>query len=89
MIKVFSALTAPASPTWADVQPIFAEYANLYPSMKAMIDLSNQAMVKAIQARVLATISMDEDHPGYMPVSRDLSRDKKNLIIKWIALGAP
>jgi hypothetical protein len=88
-IKVFDAHKIPASPAWADVQSIFAEYANLYPSMKAMINLGDQAAVKAMLPRVLATISLDEDDPAYMPVSRDLSRDKKNLIKKWILNGAP
>jgi hypothetical protein len=88
-IKVFDSHNIPMFPTWADVQPILAEYANLYPAMKAMLNLGDQAAVKGMISRVQATILLDEDDPAYMPVSRDLSKDKKALILLWAMQGAP
>ena len=89
VIKVFSAKTIPASPKWADVEPIFKEYFNLYPSMRPFLDLSSATQVQGRKDRVLALITMDEDDPQYMPISRDLSRDKKKLIEAWVKAGAP
>jgi hypothetical protein len=88
VVKVFNAHVV-ASPKWADVQPIFSEYARLYPFMKTQADLGDLANVKAKLAAIKKTMEFDETHPGYMPVTRDLSRDKKKVILDWINAGAP
>jgi len=89
VIKVFDTRASVASPKWADVQDIFQEYARMYPSMKGILDLGVQATVQAAKDRIKTTLSYPLTDPRYMPVSRDMSRDKKALILRWIAAGAP
>jgi hypothetical protein len=89
LVKVFDTRAAVAKPKWADVQDIFEEYARMYPGMKAILDLASQGTVQGAKDRIKATLSYPITDPRYMPVSRDLSRDKRDLILRWIAAGAP
>ncbi|MCI0486812.1 MAG: Ig-like domain-containing protein [Blastocatellia bacterium] len=89
IVRVFDPHAAVASPTWAHVQAILTEYARLYPMMKGRMDLSDHATVRTNKDSIKTTLSYPETDPRYMPVSRDLSRDKKALIIRWINRGAP
>jgi hypothetical protein len=91
-VLVFDEYTAPAKPKWADVKPIFEQYARLYPAMKAMkppLDLSNYAVVFANRAAIKAAMSQAFDAVEYMPVTRDLSPAKQAMILKWLNDGAP
>ena len=74
-------------PTWLDhVYPIFKKYADLYPVMTDnFVDLANYYDVLQHKKAISETISLPESDPNYMPVTRDLSRDKKNLILKWLS----
>ena len=91
VVLVFDAFTAPKSPTWADIEPIFKRYAHLFPSMKGIMDLSSHAVVAdpANIARLIKVLNASEDSWSYMPVSRDLSPPKRAMILKWLAAGAP
>jgi hypothetical protein len=89
LVKVFDTHAAVAKPKWADVQDIFQEYARMYPGMKGILDLASQGLVQGAKDKIKATLSYPISDPRYMPVSRDLSRDKKDLILRWIAAGAP
>lgn len=88
-VRVFSGFNVPASPTWADIEPIFDQYAKLYPFMRGIIDLSDPAAVQQALARISTVMSLPESDPGYMPVTRDLSENKRKAILKWIRNGAP
>lgn len=88
-VLVFNSYPQRAYPTWADVQPIFAQYAKLYPYMRGIIDLSQYSEVLSNLARIQRVFRLPKTDPGYMQVTRDMSRDKVNLILKWIELGAP
>jgi hypothetical protein len=82
---VWSAYTAPAQPTWAsDVQPIFQQYANLYPVMRPIVDLSNFDNVVARGPLVTHVLKLPVTNAMYMPVTRDLSRAKRDMILKWL-----
>lgn len=89
---VFSAFTpkVPGSPTWYDdLQPIFQQYANLYPVMNRFLDLSDYASVQA-NARLLGlAFGLDPSNPNSMPVTRDLSPAKRTAILQWLANGLP
>ena len=61
----------------------------MYPGMKAILDLAVQGTVQGAKDRIKATLSYPMTDPRCMPVSRDLSRDKRDLILRWIAAGAP
>jgi hypothetical protein len=89
VVRVFDKGAAVVSPKWADVQPILNEYARVFPSMKAYVDLADYTSVKPNAARIQTTLSYPETDPRYMPVTRDLSRDKRSLITRWIAKGCP
>jgi hypothetical protein len=85
---VWSGYEIPATPTWTnDVQPIFQQYANLYPVMKQFVDLSDYESVKANAKAILNVFGVPVTDPRYMPVTRDLSLAKREMIIRW--LGNP
>jgi hypothetical protein len=74
----------PKVPTWADVQPIFQEYANLYPVMRPIVDLSNYESVYEMRHRIKSVFSVPMTDPRYMPVTRDLSKAKREMILRWL-----
>lgn len=83
-----------ANPTWwQDVHPIFLQYARLYPAMRDLIDLSNYKAVTNtgfdIPAKIQMVFNLPMSHPGYMPVTRDLSTLNKEMILRWFANGMP
>ena len=91
---VFSRYEAQDEPTWLeDVEPIFQQYDNLYPSMRAVVELSNYASVVSRLPILQRAFEVDIPDPGYMPVTRDLSRPKRDMIRKWLhgldRLGQP
>jgi hypothetical protein len=88
-VLVFNSSPQPDNPTWQDVQPIFAQYAKLYPYMRGIIDLSVYTDVVASMAAIQRVFRLPKTDPGYMQVTRDMSRDKLNMILTWLDLGAP
>jgi hypothetical protein len=82
---VFDAYAAPAVPTWlGDVAPIFQQYANLYPVMRRVVDLSNYAGVVRDAAIIKNVFTVPVTSPNYMPVTRDLSTAKRAMILAWL-----
>lgn len=72
-------------PTWeVDVQPVFDEYMRIYPGMKKILDLSQLSVVLDNLEAVLAAISLPFDAPHRMPVTRDLSPQKIEVIQTWL-----
>jgi hypothetical protein len=84
---VFDAYEASEQPTWiADVQPILQQYANLYPAMRDVVDLSDYADVAQKHWRALDyAMGLTTTDPNYMPVTRDLSPAKSKMIRGWLA----
>ena len=73
------------NPTWeAQVQPVFDEYARIYPGMKQILDLSQLSDVLANLDIILQAISLPFDAPHRMPVTRDLSPQKIEVIQTWL-----
>ena len=84
-ILLWSGYSAPAQPTWAaDMQPIFQQYANLYPLMQQMFDLSDYDSVVANAGLLSFAFNLPPDDPNYMPVTRDLSTAKRQAILAWL-----
>lgn len=83
-VLVFQAYTAPTNPTWADVGEIFKAYARMYPGMKSRFDISDQATVLGDPQAVLEHMNIPIEDPAYMPVTRDLSPAKVNMICTWL-----
>jgi hypothetical protein len=83
-----------ASPTWwRDVYPIFLQYARLYPAMRSLIDLSDYESVTntafGIPDKIKTVMTLPLAHPGYMPVTRDISPLKLDMIMRWFTNGMP
>ena len=73
------------NPTWEDqVQPIFDEYMRIYPGMKQILDLTELSVVQANLARLLDVFSLPFEAPHRMPVTRDLSTQKIEVIKTWL-----
>lgn len=86
---VFSGYEAPKQPDWlCDVAPIFQQYANLYPVMRPIVDLADYASVVSRRSLLLNVFSTDESDPNYMPVTRDLSKAKREMLVQWLS-GEP
>lgn len=72
-------------PTWEDqVQPIFDEYMRIYPGMKQIMDLTNLSVVQGNLEALLGVLSLPFDAPHRMPVTRDLSPQKIEVIKTWL-----
>ncbi len=69
-----------------DVQPILQQYENLYPVMRNILKLGDyHDVIKPRNIHLLnLSISLDINHPSYMPVTRDLSPSKKSMILEWL-----
>lgn len=84
-LLVFDAYKIPDQPTWIeDVQPIFQQYADLYPVMRRIVDLSNFGSVMKHRSILRNVFSTPESNPNYMPVTRDLSKPKREMLLKWL-----
>jgi hypothetical protein len=83
-VLLWDAFTAPSTPTWADVGPVLGAYARLYPGMKSLLDIGDEATVKGFAPVLLARMSAPMLDPGFMPVTRDLSPTKTNMVVSWL-----
>ena len=91
-VLVFNEFAPPANPTWTNaVQPIFDEYARLYPGMKAILDLADLSVVRANSGRFEGVLdpALPITDPSYMPVTRDLAPAKRETVFNWLKAGAP
>ena len=73
---------------WDDhVKPIFQQYEILYPAMRNILRLGQyEDVIKPHNIQLLLK-AMDPaifEHPSYMPVSRDLSPSRVEMILKWL-----
>ena len=86
-VLLFSTFAAPDTPSWEDVKPILTQYANLYPVMsKGLFDFSKQEVADA-NAHIMYFVfsNMDVNDPDYMPVTRDMSYSKRQMLIQYFA----
>ena len=69
------------------IKPIFLQYERLYPAMRHILRLGEYEDIVKYQNIQLLKKAMDAknyDHASYMPVSRDLSPSRRDMIIKWL-----
>jgi hypothetical protein len=72
-------------PTWhGSIQPIFQQYANLYPVMGRFLNMADYEAVCANRRLMLLAFGLDPIDPNSMPVTRDLSGDKRKAILRWL-----
>ncbi|MGA9997124.1 MAG: cupin domain-containing protein, partial [Pyrinomonadaceae bacterium] len=73
------------NPTWeGQVQPIFEEYMLIYPGMQQIMDLTDLSVVQAHLEPLLDVLSLPYEAPHRMPVTRDLSTQKIEVIKTWL-----
>ena len=83
-VLVWTSYAIPAAPTWwADIQPILQQYSNLYPFMQRFVDLGAYDAVVADIDDLRTVLTLSEESPHYMPVTRDLSPAKRQAILNW------
>jgi hypothetical protein len=70
--------------TWTDLQPVFEQYANLYPVMIRFLNLADYDQVKANAGLLSLAFGLDVSDPNSMPVTRDLSPAKRQAILAWL-----
>jgi hypothetical protein len=77
-------------PTWyGSLQPIFQQYANLYPVMDRFLNLADYDSVCANSDLLLLAFGLDRNDPNAMPVTRDLSDSKRLAILQWLSQPGP
>jgi len=80
----------PGNPvTWTDLQPVFEQYANLYPVMIRFLNLADYDQVKANAGLLSLAFGLDVSDPNSMPVTRDLSPAKRQAILAWLQNPLP
>lgn len=75
--------------TWENIQPFMMQYATLYPFMDTIFMLSDPAVYQQNIAAFKSVLSYPITDPRYMPVTRDMSRDKREVLLAWLDAGAP
>lgn len=89
-VHVYDAYPIPGSPTWwVDIRPLFEPYARIYPFMQSLVNLDNFDAVKSAMPGIRVFLEMNQTDSRFMPVTRDLSRDKLAVILKWMDNGLP
>lgn len=84
-VLVWTDYAVPAEPTWQqNVQPILGQYANLYAVMKGIVDLNDYDSVVAAKPRLQEVFGFPVEDARYMPVTRDLSPAKRQMILDWL-----
>ena len=78
-------------PTWLDdVYPIFKQYAILYPVMtNNFVDLGNYYDVVKYKIAIRESLKLPLAHPNHMPVTRELSTSKRQVIVNWLSQENP
>lgn len=85
VVHVRDAFTPPAQPSWKDVQPILQQYANLYPIMShGIVDMADPVAVERHAKILRLAFGLDFENPNYMPVTRDLSAGKRDMILRYL-----
>jgi len=86
-VRVFDSYAK--APTWENLQPILQQYAKLYPFMVGVMNIADLQTIQSNIAALQMVLNLPVTDPRYMPVTRDMSRDKRQLLIEWLNLGAP
>ena len=89
-VLVFDSFVPDEPPTWwGSLQPIFQQYANLYPLMADIVDLADYDSVCAMREMLLMAFEQPIESPNSMPVTRDLSKAKRAAILRWLREVGP
>jgi hypothetical protein len=89
-VLVWDAFPVPALPSWHEhLQPIFQQYANLYPVMGRILDLGNYEELARHTQLLAFAFGLPREDPNHMPVTRALSGGKRRAILEWLRNPGP
>lgn len=84
-VLLFDPYTVPDKPSWIrHIYPIMKQYANLYPCMDRIVKLDDYGSCVYRRVALRRAFGTSDDDPHYMPVTRDMSRPKKQTLLKWL-----
>jgi len=83
-LHVYDTYAVPPEPTWYELQPIWQQYANLYPVMDRLMNLASYEDVAAHANLLAFAFGLPIEDPNHMPVTRDLSQGKRGAILRWL-----
>jgi hypothetical protein len=85
-ILTWDKFEVPENPTWFEhVQPILSQYGNLYPIMsQRLVKLYDYDSVVEHRNIMKLSFSLPVENPNSMPVTRDLSANKRQTILNWL-----
>ncbi|MGH1343699.1 MAG: jacalin-like lectin [Nannocystales bacterium] len=87
-VLVFEQTTA-VNPTWeGSIQTILGQYGRLYPIM-SRFGLDDYESVRTNAEQIRAVLERPITDPFHMPVTRDLSESRRQLIYTWMDAGMP
>ncbi|MDD9944764.1 MAG: hypothetical protein OXU20_27230 [Myxococcales bacterium] len=88
---LWDAWAVPDEPTWyRDIGPILSQYGNLYPIMsRHLVDLGDYDSVVKHRQSLIFCFELPVSDPNSMPVSRDLSDNKRQGILRWLKNVGP
>lgn len=77
------------NPTWDNgIGEILTQFGRLYPVM-ARFGLSDHESVKKNASMIRRVLELEFSQPLHMPVTRDLSESRRQLILKWMDANMP
>jgi hypothetical protein len=89
-LLLFGEFHADEPPTWyGSLEPIFQQYANLYPVMKKFLDMADYDSVCANARLLQLAFGLPMEDPNSMPITRDLSPAKRATILRWLREPGP
>jgi hypothetical protein len=84
-LRIWGEFASDEPPTWwGSIQPLFGQYANLYPVMRGFLDLGSYDSVCAHRELLLFAFGLPSEDPNAMPVTRDLSSSARAAILRWL-----
>jgi hypothetical protein len=88
-VQIYQQSPITGTPTWMNgVGDILRQYGMLYPIM-GRFQLWTYEGVVVNREKIQRVLSTDISQPLHMPVSRDLSTIRTNIILDWFAAGMP
>jgi hypothetical protein len=92
-ILVWSKFVPDEPPTWhGSMRKVFVQYGNLYPYMTKFgprLDLAAYDQIASDRNDIIAVVSSSNLDPSYMPVTRDLSRARRDAMLRWLREVGP
>jgi len=88
-VQIYQQTPIMGTPTWLNgIGDILRQYGMLYPIMGSF-QLWTYEGVIANREKIQRVLGLDISQPLHMPVTRDLSQIKTNLILNWFNTGMP